>query len=221
MWPRGPFTVKIVTGKCRLDNPISTLRHTRFGDRDWVSGDLAYDLRIHSLLALCLILLSVSSCSITPYSSTRPENYKGPVAERPGVQKGDYWIYQRGDLAKIKSTSPPSNIEFPLWIGKKWSYGGFAVRSGQSSTNPFRVSTTNDCYVVAYKQVTVAAGTLWAFECECECNLIAGALYEPGCGQWTTWYAPDVKNIIRTKTESTDRTLELLEYKLTPNKNPS
>ena len=177
-----------------------------------------YDLRIHSLSFLCLFFF-VNSCAVTPYGSTRPENYKGPVAERPDIQKGDYWIYQRGDLQKVRSTSLSGNIEFPLWIGKKWSYSGYAIRRGQPSTNPFRITTSNDCYVVGYKQVTVPAGTFWAFECECECNLIAGPYNEPGCGQWITWYAPDVKNIIRTKAESTDRSIELLEHKVTPRKN--
>jgi hypothetical protein len=38
-------------------------------------------------------------------------------------------------------------------------------------------------------------------------------MYEPGCGDWTIWYAPAVKNIIRTKTASTETSLELVEYK--------
>lgn len=194
-------------------------RNMRLGNRRRVPLCLGRP-RIHYSVAFSLIFSTIS-CSITPYSSTRPENYSGPVAERPEIQKGDYWIYQRGNLTKSKSTSLPSNIEFPLWMGKKWSYGGFAVRRGQPSTNPARVTTNIDCYVLGYKQVTVAAGTFWAFECQCECNAIAAPYYEPGCGEWTTWYAPEVKNVIRIKAESTDRTAELLEYKLAPRKNPS
>ena len=176
------------------------------------------DVRMSLIPAVCLGL-SITTCSVTPYSSTRPENYSGAIAERPEIVKGDYWIYQRGNLTKAKSTSLLGNIEFPLWIGKKWSYSGYAVRRGQPPTNPSRITTSNDCYVVGYKQMTVAAGTFWAFECECECNVVAGPEYEPGCGQWTTWYAPDVKNIIRNQAESTEATLELLEYKLAARQN--
>ena len=43
-------------------------------------------------------------------SERPPENYKGPIAERPMIQRGDYWIYQRADLTRIKSARlyPPT-----------------------------------------------------------------------------------------------------------------
>ena len=31
---------------------------------------------------------------------------------------------------------------------------------------------------------------------------------------WTIWYVPEVKNVVKTKTESTASSLELVAYKL-------
>lgn len=165
---------------------------------------------------LCLVVLFlplVGSCAPTAYLSTPPENYKGPIAERPQVQKGDYWVYQRGNLTKVKTAAMPANIEFPLWVGKRWSYEGSAGRAGQPATTPFRISTTITCDVVAFRPITVTAGTFGAFECACDCSH-SSPYNEPGCGQWTHWYSPDVKNVVRTKTETSDTSVELVEYKL-------
>jgi hypothetical protein len=166
-----------------------------------------------ALYVVVLFLSLIAGCAPTAHLSTPPENYKGPIAERPQVQKGDYWVYQRGNLTKVKTAVMPANIEFPLWIGKRWSYEGSAVQFGQPATSPFRITTTMSCDVVAFKPITVTAGTFGAFECACECTHL-DPHYEPGCGQWTHWYAPDVKNIIRSTTETTATSLELLEYKL-------
>jgi hypothetical protein len=166
--------------------------------------------------AFCVVVLFlplISGCTPTAHLSTPPENYKGPIVERPQIQKGDYWVYQRGNLTKFKTAALPANIEFPVWVGKRWSYEGSAARPGQPATTPFRISTTITCDAVAFKPITVAAGTFGAFECACDCSH-SSPYYEPGCGQWKFWYAPDVKNVIRTNTETTDTSLELLEYKL-------
>jgi hypothetical protein len=166
-------------------------------------------------VVVCFLSLLISSCAPTAYLLTPPENYNGPTAGRPVIQKGEYWIYESGNLTKGKSATVSPNIGFPLWIGKRWSYEGSAVPFGQPATSPSRISTTMTCDVVAFKQITVTAGTFGAFECQCECTH-STPYYEPGCGQWTLWYAPDVKNVIRSKTESTATSVELLEYKLSP-----
>ena len=169
-------------------------------------------------LIVSLVVLTheiLSSCTPAVQLSTPPDNYKGPIAERPTIQKGDYWIYQRPNVTKFKTGSLYPNLDFPLWIGKKWSFPGGAVPVGTPQTSKIpRWPTNNDCYVVGFEQLTVAAGTFAAFKCECDCNLIAGVGYEPGCGQWKLWYAPDVKNVIRAETESTATTGELIEYKI-------
>ncbi len=163
-----------------------------------------------SLLCLGVVL----SCSPTNLPSTRPENYKGPVAERPVLQRGDYWVYQRGNATRGKSTALAANIEFPLWIGKTWSYEGASLLIGQSdaTSKASRVPVRTECSVSAFNQVTVAAGTFGAFEGQCSCALIANQ--DRDCGERTIWYAPDVKNIVRMKTENTASSFELVEFRL-------
>ena len=170
--------------------------------------------RVVLMFSVLLICGLISACvSTTPQASIPPESYKGPIAERPVFQQGDYWVYQRGNSTRVKSTVLAGNIGFPLWIGKTWSYDVEMIRAGQSPTsNTPRMSAISNCYVVAFKQVAVAAGTFEAFECECQCTH-QSAHYEPGCGEWTIWYAPVVKNIIRTRTGGTETSMELIEYR--------
>ena len=138
----------------------------------------------------------IFSCAPAVSPVAPPETYQGSIAEGPTVQKGDYWVYERANTTRTKTTALAANVGFPLWIGRKWSYEGSAVRAGQPATSPSRITTTIDCHVVAFNQITVTAGTFGAFECECRCTHLNPG-YEPGCGQWTIWYAPDVKNLIR------------------------
>ena len=172
---------------------------------------------VHELALLFLVLLLngfIVSCTPAIPLVTPPETYKGPVAESPALQQGDYWVYQRGNLTKVKTTALPANVGFPLWIGKTWSYEGQATRIGQSPTGATpRIPTRIDCHVTAFKQMTVAAGIFEAFECECQCTVPSAGAYETGCNTWTIWYAPEVKNIIRTKTVSSATSAELVEYK--------
>lgn len=166
------------------------------------------------LLALFLTGLS-TSCTTTVPPRTPPENYKGPIADQPVLQQEDYWVYQRANLEKVGSKTLFRNMEFPLWVGKTWMYETEAIRAGQPQTTKApRVRTRVHCHTGAFKQVTVAAGTFGAFECECVCEVITLGRLEPHCGSWTLWYAPDVKNVIRTKTESTNTSFELLEYRV-------
>lgn len=155
----------------------------------------------------------ISSCTPAIPLATPPKSYKGPIAERRIQEKGDYWVYQLGNSTSTKTTALATNVEFPLWIGRIWSYEGEAVRVGQSPTTMTpRIPTRIDCHVTAFRQLSVATGTFESFECECQCTH-QSAHYEPGCGEWTIWYAPAVKQIIRTKTGSTATTAELIEYR--------
>lgn len=170
-------------------------------------------VRLLSLIAMTCGLLS--SCAPTVQLPTPPENYKGPIAEQPAIQKGDYWVYERGGTTKLKTGSLYPNLDFPLWIGKKWTFPGSASRVGtpQNSKVP-RLNANIDCYVTKFERVTVGAGRFDAFKCECDCNVIAGPEYEPGCGQWIIWYAPDARNVIKMNTEHTTTTGELINYKI-------
>lgn len=155
----------------------------------------------------------VTSCATHPPPTTPPESYKGPLAERPILQQGNYWLYQRGNTTKAKTTALVGNLGFPLWIGKRWSYETEMVHTGlPSSVKTNRMPAQWDCQVAGFESVTVAAGTFQAFECRCGCtHLMPG--YEPGCGLQTIWYAPEVRNIIQIKTGSTESSMELIEYR--------
>jgi hypothetical protein len=175
---------------------------------------------VHEFVLLFLVLVLsgvIASCSPTVYPVGPPETYKGPLAERPALQQGDYWVYERGNLTRVKTTALPNNVGFPLWIGKAWNYEGQATRVGQSPTGATpRIPTRIDCRATAFKQVTVAAGAFDAFECECQCTIASAGYYESGCDTWTIWYSPEVKNIIRIKTVSSATSAELVEYKASP-----
>jgi hypothetical protein len=175
-------------------------------------------LRLCKSLSLFLLLCGfVTSCAPTS-SSLRvpPENYKGPLAEGPILQAGDYWVYEQGDGRKVKLGAGTllSNLGFPLWVGKTWSYHSGSLLIGQPQTSmAHRAPVLIECTATAFNQIMVAAGTFGAFECKCQCTTLQ-ANYEPDCGTWTIWYAPQVKNIIKIKAQSTTASVELLEYRV-------
>lgn len=164
-----------------------------------------------------LLWAFVSSCAPAISPVNPPENYKGPAAEGPKLQARDYWIYERGDGRRVKvgAGSFLSNLRFPLWVGKTWKYPseGIPMDFDPATYRAGHVPLEISCEVTGFKGTRVTAGKFEAFECECLCTVIAaGADYDPFCGQWTVWYAPKVKNIIRIKTESTATNAELVEY---------
>jgi len=61
----------------------------------------------------------------------------------------------------------------------------------------------------------VPAGSFGAFQCECQCHVVGGeGIYQEGCGMWTIWYTPELKNVVKMKTDSTESSFELVEYKV-------
>ncbi len=154
------------------------------------------------------------SCAPRLLSERPPENYQGPVVEGPVLQSEDYWIYRRadGDRVKVGAGNLLAKVEFPLWIGRIWKFPSTASLMGQPVAS-HRIATEVECEAVAFRLITVPAGTFEAFECQCRCTVIGGP-YDPWCGDWTIWYAPQVKNIARMKTEGTASSFDLVEYKL-------
>jgi lipoprotein NlpI len=144
------------------------------------------------------------------------ENYQGPIAEVPLHHAGDYWNYQRADgtTVRFESKKLAFNVEFPLWVGKIWKYRTGALPGGQPQTSKaHRVSVDITCEVTSFKPIAVEAGIFDAFECRCECDVVSGR-YERYCGEWTVWYAPQVKNVLKVKTQSTAGMFELADYNI-------
>jgi hypothetical protein len=177
-------------------------------------------LKISHKSGFCLLILLLNeiltSCTPAVYRRLPPESYKGPMAEQPVLRQGDYWIYEAGNATRAKSTGLDSNLDFPLWIGKTWSYETEVRRANSPPTSKGSALRGQvDCAVKAFDKMTVKAGTFTAFRCECDCELLIGeGVYQSGCGVWTIWYAPDVKNVIQTRTASTSTSMDLIEYKV-------
>lgn len=169
-----------------------------------------------SFAAAMLVLLCsfIQGCAPRLLPDKPPENYRGPIAEGPVLQSGDYWIYRRADgtRAKLGAGNPLAKVEFPLWVGRIWKFPSTASQMGQPVTG-HRIATEIECEATAFKFITVETGTFEAFECKCRCTVTSGP-YDPWCGDWTIWYAPEVKNIVKLKTENTASSFDLLEYKL-------
>ena len=166
----------------------------------------------HCWIWLILIIIPLSACAPVPPPATPPTSYTGPIAEEPFSQNGDYWIYQSVTQVRLKSTKLFEQIGFPLWIGKTWNYEGGAILRGQpQTTKASRIPTKIECYTTSFTEVTVPAGTFKAFKCECKCAILS-LQYDPSCGEWTIWYAPDIRNIVKRETESTESSIELIDY---------
>ena len=160
-----------------------------------------------------LLGVIVAGCAPAAPAVMPPQNYNGPVAEEPQAQPNDFWIYQVANQTRVKATKLFEPIGFPLWIGKSWSYESEALLRGQPSTSKAsRAPTQITCVALAFKEITVPAGTFNAFQCDCDCRVFSGT-YDSSCGQWTLWYAPDARNVIRRDTESTATSMELIDYR--------
>lgn len=109
-------------------------------------------------------------------------------------------------------------LSFPLWVGKKRSYtfsivtapfsGKMRKRGGAGEPREIESRVK----VVAYEQVTVAAGTFWAFKIE-EVRRPEGST---GMRDYhlTFWYSPEVKNFIKVEEDKETWNRELVSYKL-------
>jgi len=168
-----------------------------------------------------ILLLSglIGSCAPSFSPSMPPPNYTGPKAEGPIQKAGQYWIYENAHGRRFTAGAGDllGELRFPLWVGKSWGYEGGAYEEAVDTTKTRRAPMATDvtCEVLSFKQVTVTAGNFGAFECQCICELSTPSEeYERFCGEWTLWYAPEVKNIIRNDDEASDGSWELVEYQI-------
>ena len=167
----------------------------------------------------CLLILFLheflTSCSLL---------YRGPCHRRTtpdpggaaGIPTGRFLDLRKlGNGTHAKSTRLYSNQNFPLWIGKAWRYE-IEVRRGRFAAKQygFPLAWTGRLRCKAVDRLTVRAGTFEAFRCECDCELLIGeGQYQSGCGTWTIWYAPDIKNVHANKNCTHLYAIELIEYK--------
>lgn len=159
-----------------------------------------------------------------------------PTTERPRYTAGDYWVYktdakdygftfvreevdryifEKGgaqfakdyNLAAIgvmKGGAPGTFVKFPLAVGKFWNQD-FTVED-MTVRDTARVAK----YAVeSYEQITVPAGTFFAYKITVTyASVKYGHIY--GSGEY--WYAPEVKNIIKSAFRG--KIMELKKFKV-------
>lgn len=161
-----------------------------------------------------------------------------PAVERPSYSAGDYWVYADDDkqvkftflreekdqyifekggaqvvkdfnLTNVDSKTggyPGSIIKFPLTVGKWWNYEFQAKAIAGSKEWTGRIAKYE---VESYEQITVPAGTFWAFKITVT---IVGSKVGKFVSSAHYWYAPEVKNIIKSSVGG--KIWELKQYKV-------
>jgi hypothetical protein len=160
-----------------------------------------------------------------------------PAVERPTYTTGDYWVYSDDDK-QVKMTFlreekdryifemggaevvkdfnltnvdnkpgyPGPIIKFPLTVGKWWNHNFEAGAIAGSKQWTGRIAKYE---VEAYEQITVPAGTFWAFKIAVD---IVDSKFQRGLSSAQYWYAPEVKNIIKSSVKG--KLFELKHYKV-------
>ncbi len=109
-------------------------------------------------------------------------------------------------------------LNFPLKVGKQWSYGNDYVLDDISwghldGHNEVRVA------VLGYEKVRVPAGEFDAFKLEAKGNWVSPQASIPGESDVTYWYAPAVRAIVKKERQASHMptyTTELVEFHLQP-----
>lgn len=105
-------------------------------------------------------------------------------------EKGNVLWEHRGEYAMFR---------FPLQVGKKWDELYYSRGS---------VARRMQVWVTAYEQVTVPAGTFWAFRIEA----VNQRLDRPLPAYETYWYAPATKSLIKYVSNEFQLEMKLLQY---------
>jgi hypothetical protein len=137
---------------------------------------------------------------------------------------GDNYVFLKNGKKEVKWDSgltsfkrkehgryPGPVIRFPLKQGKRWDYTHLSGKYGGPDITKRSTKRTTTFEVVAYEEVTVPAGTFGAYRIIA--TVEGGAGQQVKRGTHTYWYAPDVKQIIKSH-EFRIGTMELLKYTL-------
>lgn len=111
------------------------------------------------------------------------------------------------DLVRYSPEFP--GLNFPLEVGKNWSsnYSGFTADNNASWNSKLK------CEVKTFEKVNVAAGSLDAFRVDCEDSWQAGSY--SGVSHSSTWYAPQLKEVVKIAHKEDSRfSQELKSYLL-------
>jgi hypothetical protein len=143
-------------------------------------------------------------------TSVSPGRVEGTENQGKVVITGDYNVLETPDWVR---TGDPRFIDFPLAMGKKWSF-----KFEQKGTNaPAATRWQYDAEVVAVEKVKVPAGEFEAYKVSYRgfWNAAGGA---SGSATLVSWYAPAARASVRGEFESGRNAFvtELVEVKLQP-----
>ena len=119
--------------------------------------------------------------------------------------------YTTEDLNTVKSVGRKTEFEndphngtfnFPLFVGKKWTH---YYTNTVGTTVAQRTAWAE---VKAYEQVTVPAGTFWAYRIEA----VNQRIDRPLPAYQTYWYAPDAKTTVKYYSRELGWEYELVKY---------
>lgn len=101
----------------------------------------------------------------------------------------------KNDKAILSYSPSFPGLDFPLKVGKKWSgkYSGYRADTGG------KWDSTVDFQVVAFEDVTVAAGTFKAYRIEYVDKWVSGSFR--GSNKSVGWIAPEVGYYVKLKHE--------------------
>ena len=109
-------------------------------------------------------------------------------------------------------------LNFPLEVGKKWSFDDDFVNYATQGQGRFNVTAE----VVGYEELVVLAGKFEAFKLEAKGSWLVHG--NSGETAWTYWYAPAARAVVKseyrhtytTTSKTTVRTTELAKFELQP-----
>ncbi len=109
---------------------------------------------------------------------------------------GELGLWNGADTVLLSSTLKPEQgptpfRSWPLQVGKKWKY-----ESEWENNEGTKGKTSQDAEVVAFEEVTVAAGTFRAYRIEYK-GIVTNSRGFKGEMTDIWWYAPDLKTYVK------------------------
>lgn len=141
--------------------------------------------------------------------------YSGCPTCRVHTDKNLRWlkILDANDKPTTQATWVPLGtdwkfLDFPLEVGKKWRISSTGMVRGQ-----FLTDYTVDCVVEAYEDIQTLAGTFKAFRVRRDWSASSRGWRD--AWHQVSWYAPDVKTVIKFTTSAKwGKNWELVSYSL-------
>jgi len=141
----------------------------------------------------CPACLTHLDKNLTPMSITDADGKPIDATQLAGVSVGPNWRF----------------LEWPLEVKKTWTLSGARIWKGTPQT------VTTDVAVKSFEDVKTKAGTFKAYRMEYSFTARSAGVDRSGSWSITSWYSPDVKNVVKQTSNSPGfRDWELESYSL-------